>query len=324
MGVGTNVRAGRTWRTLVAAQLAKGTAIENFNGAAQTWNVEAKQDGYGDQIAAEWWMSYPTGYYVQARYNAGELTKGVILARATPTLTSLTLQSLYGSLAGSTFTLTGYVNTWLSIAFVEDKTLTNTATRVVRLSDALVHQLSVNVDSQGFVDLALGVAAEVVEDTTLSDLDALDLILPIAPMNLVDTDVFAGRVATLTRDPAGSATDIPFERMTIKLDENLEEQWDQCGQVTRAIRRGPLSASIVVTGKPADEHWQMALDSYNGVPRTYRAQMTAGAHVLTFTFSNVTFNVDSFGLNDQTFDPMTSTGVATLDGSGNFVSVTLT
>lgn len=326
MVVATNPRPGRVWRTLAALQSAKGTAVTNFSGAAQVWGTAAVADFAREQLRPDWWMSFPKGDFENARYDVLRLRRGTLAAHATPTLMSYLLRSLFGSLSGSTFTLTGYVNAWLSLGFVEDRTLTNTGLRFVRLYDALIHDLTLEIDGTGFVDVLAHYAAEVGDSSTLAGVAGLGVTLPAAPMASTDRDVFPGRSATLWRDPAGSNVQVPFEKLSVQLNVNLDEYWDQFGQRARAIRRGPLTTTITAHGRAGDEYWQAALDANSGEKKTYRVIITepVTGHALTLTFYNVSFSVAPNEVRDQEYQPMIARGMATQDLSDNFVGVTLT
>jgi hypothetical protein len=141
MTVATNVRPGRVFRTLIAAQSAKGVPVSDFTNAAQIWAREGKMDVVNDQIEPGWWMNYHNADFEGARYSVNVLRESAVSGLATPTLLSILLQSAFGSLSGSTFTATGYVNKWLSFGFVEDKTLANTSLRFGRCSDALIYEI---------------------------------------------------------------------------------------------------------------------------------------------------------------------------------------
>lgn len=323
MAVGTNVRAGRTWRTLVAAQSAKGTPVDALSGATQTWCTRAGSDTATEQSQPEWWMSFKNDYK-NARYGLATLGRDSIVAHATPALTSLALQSLFGTLTGSTFALTGYVAKWLTLGFVEDKTRTNTATSLVRAHDAMIHAIVFDVDSNGYADITCDYAAEGGDNTTLSDLGVITL--PSAPMDTTDKDVFPGRSVTLHRDPTGANVRIPFERLTISLSVNLGQEWDMLGQKERAKKWGPITTKIVAQGKASDEYWQMILDGEDDTTKkTYRVTLPGpNNHTLTMTFYNVSFNVAPLTMQDKTYESVVATGMATQDLSDNFVSITLT
>lgn len=328
MTVATNVRPGRVFRLLLAQQSAKGTVVDNFTNAAQVWSTEAKNDFVDEQTDPEWWYNYHNSDFVNARYRTTVAQQSTFEAHATPTLISYALQNLFGSLSGSTFTLTGYVNKWLTIGFVEDKTLTNTELRFARVRDVLIHKLTLSIDSTGYAEARCDYAAEAQSQRKLNDLTSLGITLPAAPMDTTDRNVFAGRAAVLTRDPLGTPVTIPFERLVVTFDAGLELDWDQMGRRERVKRQGPLQVSINAHGKAGDEYWQAVLDANTNVStkQTYRLTMTepVTGHVLTITMFNVTFNVEPFGIRNQEYDPMELRGMATQDASGNFVTITLT
>lgn len=322
----TNPRPGRTWRTLLAAQSAKGTPVSNFTTATQTWATMTDVQYGNDQIEPDWWMTTANADHVRSRYNVKNLGGGQIEGHATPALASILLQSLFGPYAANSFTLVGYVNKWLSLALIEDKTLTNGSLRLVRPNDALIHELMVSVDSTGYCELRAAYAAEATDTTTLNNLAALGVTLPAAPMESVDHNVFAGRAATLRRDPAGANVAVPFDQLSLLLSVNLDGFWDQMGRRTRAVRRGPLTTSLIMTSRAGDESWQLALDSAAGTSQTYALTLTdaPSGHALTFTLYGMTFNVSRFGVKDQEYPPMVARGMATQNLSGNFVGITLT
>lgn len=320
MVVATNPRPGRVWRTLLGIQSGKGTPVADFTGAAQVWTYGAQADYVREQIDPEWWMNYHNGDFMNARYKIQTLARGEVTAHASPTLLSVALQSLFGPLGGSTFTLVGYVNAWLSMGFVEDKTLVNGALRFMRFQDTLVHRIELDVDATGYVDVTLSYASEVQDTALLSSLGGITL--PAAPMDATDRVAFPGRAVTLTQGGAP----IPFERLTLSLNVQLDAYWDQMGRRTRAIRRGPLKAHLIATGKPGDEYWQAALDSVANTKKPYTMTLTdpVSGHQLIVGLSNVSYNFDPFELRDEVYLPMVARDLATQDASGNFVSITLT
>lgn len=321
MGVGTNIRPGRLWRTLIASQTSKGTEIDDLRSATQTWAHASIVDFDGGLREPEWWYNYYNANYRTSRYPINRLALGGIFAHANPTLSSLALQSLFGELSAGTFTIKGYVNKWLTIAFVEDKTKTTSVARVVRMMDAMIARLVFDVDSTGYVELMAYYAAERSDTATIGSLGSIQL--PTAPMDTLDQDVFAGRSVTLTRDPDGTPVAIPFANLSVEMDVALDPYWDYCGRRERAIRRGPVDVRLIVTGRPNDEQWQMTLDSVSNTPQTYRVAMSANGHVLTMDLHGVTFTRDPFGVRDQNYDDVTARGVATTDGT-DFVDITLT
>ncbi len=327
MVVATNVRPGRVLRVLLAQQSAKGTPVSNFTNAVKLWNAESKFDHVDDQTDPEWWYNYHNSDFTSSRYQIHSLQDAWLSAHATPTLLTNVLQNLYGPLVGSTFSLVGYVNKWLTLAFVEDKTLANTALRLIRLGDVLVYRMEMVVDGTGYVDLRLDYATERADNTTLGNLAALGVTLPAAPMDGADLNVFSGRAVTLWRDPLGANVQVPFERLNLTLDVGgMEVFWDQLGQRERALRNGPLQATLHLTAKPGDETWQATLDANNNVKQTYRLILSdpASGHTYTFTLFNVTFNSDNIGVKDQVYDPLELDGMATQDANGNFLTITLT
>ena len=324
MGVATNARAGRLWRTLLAEQTAKGTPVDDFTNAVQLWTTNAGADASAGYINPEWWMSFVNDYNA-ARYAPAIASRESFATYATPTLLESVLQSLFGTYATPLFEPTGYVAKWLTLAFIEDKTLVNTGHQFMRFSDTLVHELTLDVDANGFVDATCAYAAETYDNDSI-DLTVVDgATLPDAPMDDVDLNVFPGRTVTLRRDPSGANTLIPFERLAITLNARADIEWDQCGQKDRVKKNGPTTATLVIQARTGDELWAALADADEDVKTAYRVTMTApNGRVLTMTFHNVSFNVSPLTVRNQNYESPVLTGRVTEDLDENFVSVTLT
>lgn len=334
MVVATSVRAGRATRLLLALQSAKGAPVRNFTASgvsvASLWDENAEVDIGKSFSAPGPWM---TGFNAEAasgRYEVPRAAQGTITMQAMPTAgLSLLLQNNWGTVASGAYTLTSQVNKWATLCWIEDNSLASaTPQNLVLLADAFIHTIELRVESTGKVLVDAHYAAEAEPEVrALDELATAPAITLPASLEPVDHGVLQGRSTTLVRDYGGANQSIPFDRLTLTLNQNLSDfGWDQMRQVARVAKAGKTKTRLQLTGIVSAQTWAVLSAATAGTKQTYRLTIggITGSASLTVTMRNVNFEVSPFGKRGQDYVRFQGTGQAhETNFTGAYVDITL-
>ena len=323
MSVGTNVRAGRSTRALFGLQAAKGTPLANLSLAStMVLRPAFAQFDAGLVHSDPAWMSDDGAGSADAQHEVPTARSGELRATPTPQALEFFLRSHWGAYAANEFTRSTQPNEWATIALVENRHAV-TSGNLVRFYDAWVHHLRMEIDSAGRGLLRAEYAAEA------SDVRALnargDVTLPAANMEPGDVNEFAGRSATLTRDPDGDNEMMPFSRLALDLDGGLIENWFDSDQQVRVYSRGHRRVRVQLTGRVNDETWVALTASRAGTSEPYRLTWTAPSPAKTFTVDlhSIRWNPEPLITRGFEYEAFVASGVALIDDAGDYVDFTL-
>lgn len=320
----TNPRPGRSAALLFGVQAAKGTLVSDFTAAdtGRIWST------LFEAAPALELVTPPEGYMSRGGapsvdYDTGVGPGGRIVCHATPESVEYFLRNGWGSFAGGAFTRLAQVGEWLTLAWVEDRFDAGTSTeRLVRLRDCLIHALAIDVDSDGMVMLEAQYRGAARTNTPLDTIGGITL--PSAPMQPADQNVYAGRSATLIRDPAGDNETLSFARLSVEIDANLIEDWTMSSGYLVAMA-GEHDVTLQIEALVADEFWNI-IDQVNAsIPQDYRLTVTAPspASTLTLDFRDVTWRPGMVGSEGQEYRRAAGTGYPRIKADGSFVDITI-
>lgn len=324
----TKVRAGRATALLAALQAAKGTAVTNFTaatGVGRLWTDKGQDDASPSKSDPAGWMLLPqleTG----ARYSASRAIAGTLACKATPKSLEILLRSNWGAFAAGSFSLASQVNEWLSLGWVEN-VASGASEYFHRIHDAWIHRIRLHGGRRGALLLEAAYAAE--RDTAPVALNALGgITLPAAPIAVDDKNVFAGRQVRLFRDPTGANQEIDLHSIEITLDQNLGTGWDMMAGAPMVFKKGFPGPRVTIRFEAhvADETWTLISNARAGTKQRFRLQASAvsPAKTLQIDFYEVDFEVEPLGHEGRRYVTFAGVGQAHRDGSGNFVSISLT
>lgn len=323
MGVGTNVRAGRSTRALVALQAAKGTAQAALGGALacalrtprSEWDAGYEQDDPA-------WHSDGDAGLAEAAYTVPRARRGELVTHATPTSLEWLLRSHWGGFSGGAFTRAVQPNEWATLAFAENRYATSPG-NLVRLYDAWFHHLRLEVDPAGRAALRAEYAAEASDVRALNALAGVTL--PAAPMEPVDQNEMPGRSATLTRDPDGEAEAVPFSNFVLDFDAGLRQNWFQSDGKVCVYSSGHHRVRVTLSGRVNDETWVALTASRAGTREAWRFTLAAPSPAKTFTVDlhSVGWSPRPLVVRGTEYEAFVASGTALLDDAGDFVDLTL-
>lgn len=324
----TKVRTGRATALLAGLQSAKGTPVSNFTAAAgvgRLWTNRALTDVGPRKSDPAGWMMKPQ-LETDGRYSSSRALADRLVCKATPKSLEILLRSNWGGLSAGSFTLANQVNEWLSLGWVEN--ITAGATEYFhRIHDAWIHRLKLRATMAGSALLEAEYAAE--RDTAPTALNALvGITLPVAPIAVDDKNVFAGRQVRLFRDPTGANQELDLHWVEVTLDQNLGTIWSMMDAATAVFKKGfpGPRVTIALRAHVANETWTLLSNARGGTKQRFRltASAVSPAKTLQIDFYEVDFEVQALGHEGQRYVEFAGVGQAHLDGSGNFVSISLT
>lgn len=321
----TNVRSSRAAALLAAFQTAKGTPVSDFTAMAYQWlwTADAPIDPANRWSDLGHGMSRSLGSDGRGSWLAPDRPTGLLRVLATPSSLTTLLKSNFGPQSGSTFTLATQIDDAtrrLTLAWLES---TGGGTqRVVRLQDAWVHTLALIVAGRGEVMAEASYAAALELDAALS---GGGVTLPASP-TVPDKRVFPGALATLTRDPAGAAVSLPFDSVRLEFDQGLLFKPSMSSLQYEVHKRGRCRARLSLVGEWCDELWTLITLAQAKTKQRYRLQLVTDASpstTLTVDLYEVAWTVSHGGHSGQRTRKFEASAEAGVDGSGNFVTVTL-
>lgn len=322
MSVGTNVRAGRATRGILALQGAKGTAVTALGGASA---IAIRTAELAVDTAPEWndpsWMSTGGAGAVEGERVVPREKTAEISARPTPATLQWFLRSHWGSYSSPAFTRATQVNEWATLAFVENR-FASSPGYLIRLYDAWLYRVGLSVVSAGRCGLFASACAEADDIRALNALSGVTL--PAANMEPADQNEFAGRSAVLRRAPSGANAVVPFERLLIGFDGGLITRWSMAEGKVRVYSSGHRRVSIQLQGRMNDEMWTILNNARAGTAESYRLTMTAPSPSKTFTVTlhSVRWTVDPLSQRGTQYGPFVAVGQAMVS-AGNYVDLTL-
>ncbi len=323
----TNVRAGRVVSVLGGLQAAKGTPVDDFTTgtAGRLWTEEADDRVGPRKNDPAGWMTQPQ-IEAGGRYTEIEAFLAGFSCKATPFSLELLLRSNWGAFAAGSFTLASQVNEWLSAVLVEDNRAGATH-NYHRIVDAWAHTLTLGISPLGDLLLEAEIAAEV--SSAVAALDAPGGTFgPSAQLAVADKNVFPGRLCRLFRDPAGDNQEIALHSAEITIDQGLETYFDQMRGLPTVFKAGFPGPKVTIRFEAlvSAETWDVLENAIAGVKQRYRFSAVAQAPVKTLLvdFYAVDFEVAPMGHDGREYVKFSAEGLAQRDGSGNFVTISLT
>lgn len=322
-------RAGQAAACFLAFQSAKGTVVDDFTAsdALRLWTASLPMDYGAGKFDSAGSITH-SQQHTDGRKEVVRLREGTIVVNATPEAIEWALRSSWGPRSANVFQYKENVQEWLTIALVEDR-FSASKQKLIRLYDAWIHRVRLEVDSLGMVSLSLHYAAE--HEATPLPLDALGgVTLPAVPMDADMRHVYPGRLALLVRDQGGEEEEIPFEAVVLDIDQRLEALWDGAKGaigIGKGGYPGPKVA-LAVSARVGLETWNLIDDQRATAGRQYSLLLTDKETAETL-FQADLYNVDftepePLG-HDGPLDAhrLVIAGEANLDDSGNFVTLTL-
>lgn len=319
-------RAGRAGALFLAPQAAYGTAVDNFAAATarRVWS------GSVDVSPALETLSPPNEAMVVDRGPASAAAHdtrrgpaGAIAAQATFQSVEYLLRSNWGAFAGGLFTLAPQINERFTVGWAENVAGVGTsAQRFARVRDAWFHRVTLDVDSRGEATLLGEYAGEARLNAALNALGPVTL--PSAPMAPTDQNVFAGRSATLRRDPSGTNDEVTFERLRVIFEQKLEARWTKSNG-WRVTKSGRASVSLGWSARAANLGWAILDDVNSQTRRRYRLTLTAPNPTRAWTIDlfDVGFDPIVVGHDGQDYRTASLLGYAHVSGAGSFVTISL-
>lgn len=321
MAVGTSIRAGRATALLCAVQSAKGTIATNFanSSATRLWTESAFIDA-GRKKSQPRWMMQTQCQDTNSRCSLPERPAGHFIVNATPASVEFMLRSNFGGYSSPTFTYASQVNEWLTLGWVED-TASGATQNFVRIKDAWVHTLGINVDALGKMTLRADYAGR---STAVQALDAGGITFPTVPMDPADVNIFAGRDVTFIRDPASANVSLSVHELKLTLSQGLDHRWDMMANLTDVHKSWKIHARVEFTSRVSAETWAILTNARAGTKQTFRMVATAPSpsKTLTINLYEMDFEVEPLGHEDREYVDFRAVGEAHKSGS-NFVSITL-
>lgn len=326
MTIPTHVRSGLVTALLAAFQSAKGTVVDDFEGAEaiRLWTARAPIPA-GQVVEGKAFMDSDLGPGISAAYLHPDRPADILRILATPGALEVLLQSNFGDypdIPTPHFTLATQVSDdrWLTLGFVEDEG--GVLGDLIRIRDAWIHRLDlVGQGQMGRLEAFAHFAGRAV---LLGD---GGVTLPDEPQALSDEAMFPMASVVLRRDPAGANVSLRLRKVRLMLDQQDGEdphKWDM-GQGAYNVRKsGKLAAEIEFESDWSDETRAILALARAGTEQTYRLIATAeDGRILTVNLYNVLMRVDPAGHDGSVYLPFRAVGRARSDGA-NFVSIDMT
>lgn len=321
----TKQRPGRSGALLYGVQSAKGTIVDDLTAAdtGRIWSTRYETPG-AQEIVEEPEFHMSAADAPSLDFDTKEGPQGIVRAEMTPDSVEKFLRSAWGAFAAGAFTKRTQVGEFLTLAWVEDRFDPGVSTeRLVRLSDVVIHRLAFEIESNGKAEM-LGTYAGRASPLEVK-LNALGgVTLPVAPMDPADQNLFTGRSALLTRDPAGDNEAIAFDKVTVVIDRLFEPEYHMSEGLADAAYGGTL-VRIVLEKQVADETWNFTDKTQAEASQDWRLVLVAPspAKTLTFDFNDVLFRPGAFGHDGQEYLAHVATGFPKLDSGGSFLDISL-
>lgn len=321
----TNLRAPHEGALFAGFQSAKGSAVSDFT-ASDTWRLwtDFVSLDVGPEPVGEAWQDIELGPPAAGAVIGRQSPTAIAEIKLTAASAEALLRSNFGAFAGGSFTLATQIAStrWLTLAWVEDRHLgTTSSKRIVRVSDAWCHRLSINApEHPGIVTVRAEFAGRAVTEEVLS---SSGVTLPTAPMRPADDVVATTSGITVTRAPAGSAVAQRVYGMRLGLSQGLAHEWDQSAFSYDVWKTGKLRAELELDVPHADESAAFLTRALAGNTDRYQVAVTVGSSTLTLDLYEVLLRVDPFGQAGRAQPTIRVRGFARVDSSSNFVSITL-
>ena len=335
MVVETERRRGRLTRLLAARQTAEGTLVDSFLGAntATLWFEDSEIPAGARKSDQPQWMTEDFGDETLSRYSLQDAPSGQFLLRGTAESLEFMLRNNWGSFAAGAFTLVSQIpdTEFLTFAWIESSAAGATQ-KLVRLVDVHVHTIEFVLDrATGLLNLLCSFNSGGPVD--IQDLDALPggVFLPAPPMKPSDQAFLRVRGATWTRDPTGLDVDLRFVSLSVTLDAkgisefSMMDGASPAGGRQEAYKGGKHVVGVSFVGNVVDETWDILEDGRANIKRRFRLVATteAPALTLTFDFFEMDFNIVPLGKAGFLYKTFEAEGRSHVDGSSNFLDITL-
>lgn len=321
----TEQRPGRSGALLYGIQSAKTVIVDDFTApdTGVVWSSRFGVPGAQEfNEAPEWHMSKADA--PSQDFDTKEGPKDVVQSQMTPDLVDKFLRNAWGPAVAGVFSRASQVNEFLTLAWVEDRFDPGVSTeRLIRISDVLIHRLAFEIESNGEAEMVGDYAGR--SSPLEVKLNALGgVTLPAAPMEPSDKNLFTGRSALLTRDPAGVAEAVAFDKLTVVIDRLLSEDYHM-SEGSSDVAYGSVLVTLILEAQAAEESWNITDKTQAEASEDYRLVLTAPspASTLTFDFHDVLFRSGIFGHDGREYLPYVATGFPKLDSSDDFLDIVL-
>ncbi len=321
----TERRLYRLAAVLQAFQAARGTPVSDFTTVATRpiWIREAEFDPGITKEDFQGTHGSPRKR-AEARFMKERKPIAKLIGGATPKNIEWLLRSCIGPWTGGgtlTLTFSPAINEYATLGLVE-KTPVPNAQQFLRFWDAWAYRVAFKMASGlSTLDVEADFACRDFDRTPLNALGGISLPGSFAPPAI---DVFAPHSFRLFRDPAGANVSIAVRDLELVFEGGvLHETWnDPAAQV---FSEGYNKVMLKVRGVWTDETLAIEQDveTLNTVFKRFKAEWTSGSKVFTVDMKNVDFTPSPTGWHSGRFREFTIEGEAYLDGSGNYVDVTL-
>lgn len=319
----TERRAGREGALLFGVQSGFATIVDDFTlaGNGRIWSSTLEFEAHKKILEMpKEFMSRLGG--LSADFDTGIGPEGSVIVQASPESVEIFLRSAWGGFAAGVFTRATQVAEFLTLGWVEDRFTTGASVkRLVRNRDVVIHDLTIDIESTEMVMLSGLYWGSARSDRKLDALSGVTL--PAAPMQDQDDNVFQGRDAVLTRDPAGDNEKIAFESVRLKINRNIGVRYFM-SDGWRVYYRGS-GVSLELETQTADEIWNV-IDKTNGqVGQDYKLTVSAPspAKTLTMDLRDVIFRPGALGHDGQDYRDHVATAWPRVKSGGAYLDLAL-
>lgn len=325
MATFTNRRAGREVAVFVSQQTAKGTPDYTLT-ASNAIRCERVAFDFvpvaKDPTPA--FMTEDIGPPSAARVRTTAEGEGEFTFQATWTALNNVFWSGCGNIFAGGWTMPTTVNTWMTIAWVEDRYTTGSSTKyLLPYSDCYIDKITLDVEHNGKVLCTCHFFYEVRHDPV--SLDSLgSWSLPTQPMEPSDTFVYDGRGATFYRDPSGTPVAINYNSLQVILDHKAKARPFMSNSNRWTVwKGGKLDATILMRIESDDVSWVDVSNVIDGTFNAFQLKLDnarTGVNDFKIWFYEVDWLVGPYTDSSLILEPFEMFGRAHVDTSGNYIA----
>ena len=324
----TSRRAATLTALLMAKQSAYGTIATDFSSptadTARLWTAGVGVGVGRLKKRPQGWMTTSLAGGTTGSHSLPDRSVGAFVALATPESLEMLLRSNWGAFAVGSFTLASQVNEYFTLGWVESR-LSGSTQKLVRVKDAWCHELTLRSVGVGRLTLEAQYAARTTPDTALNSLGAI--VLPSLTSDVPpDVNLFSTRTCQLIRDPLGANVDLRYAELELTFRQQVTaEHWMTDGFGVH--KKGLTEVELAVRGYVSDETWAILNDNRSDTKRRFRLVATAPSPAKTLQIDLYEMNLEVGELGHRgprEYRALELRGVAAVDSSSNFVTISLT